>query len=256
MLTAGELRKKFGFTSERLERLIKQGLPVKGKGAKRRFDAAAVARWMKSQAARGAVTTARPPDVAAAEKRDAAEPPKDAAPAAADLVATTIHAAAEHLGVAPRTFAGWLTDPSFPGRAGSPGKGDGYFPIAQIRVWHLATHGVTAKSKTHDEEAAAAKRLKALIDCDSAQISFERELGSLLDRGQTERFLRRMITTAKALHEEMADKVDSRLPGSVPADVRKRIRQAVEEVVAEAMNALAEVSMGDQDETEDVPDDS
>jgi hypothetical protein len=65
-----------------------------------------------------------------------------------------------------------------------------------------------------------------------------------------------MIATAKAVHEEMADKVDSRLPGKLTAEVRQRIRQAVEETVREAMNALAEVAQGDQDEVEDVADDA
>jgi hypothetical protein len=194
MLTAGELRKRFGFSADKLDRLIKQGLPVKGKGAKRQFDARKVAAWLKAQP-----KTERRKDGETAKTKPPA-PQRSSPEQSPAITAATIAEAAGHLKVAPRTLAGWLTDPSFPGKAGSPGKADGYFPIAEIQRWHLATFGVTARGGGEgDEAAAAAKRLKAQIDCDRAQIELERQLGTLLDATEQERFLRRMIATAKAV---------------------------------------------------------
>jgi hypothetical protein len=138
MLTAGELRKRFGFSADKLDRLIKQGLPVKGKGAKRQFDARKVAAWLKAQP-----KTERRKDGETAKTKPPA-PQRSSPEQSPAITAATIAEAAGHLKVAPRTLAGWLTDPSFPGKAGSPGKADGYFPIAEIQRWHLATFGVTA----------------------------------------------------------------------------------------------------------------
>lgn len=195
----------------------------------------------------------RKPKAPAAPPRQVAQavlPPDDA-----EGVVHTIGEAALALGVAPRTLAGWLTDSTFPGKAGQPGCRDGVFPIAAIRAWHTATHGVTDKTSSSDEEAAQAKRLKALIDADRAQLSLERELGSILDAEEQERFLRRLIATAKSLHEELPDRVEVRLPGDLSAEVRLRIRQAIEASSVEIMNGLGEAIAGDQDETEDLPDD-
>jgi hypothetical protein len=173
----------------------------------------------------------------------------------AEEIVGTIGEAALALSVAPRTLATWLNDPTFPGKAGHPGRGDGHFPIAAIRAWHLATHGVTDKSEHADEAAAAAKVKKAIVDSDRAHLALERELKSILDAEEFSKFLTRMIATAKAVHDEMPDRVEARLPGSLAADVKQRIRQAVEATIVEAMNALAEAIAGDTDETDDLQDD-
>lgn len=237
MLSAAQLKKKLGLSATRLARLIKQGLPCKGKGAKRKFNPMAVAAWLKQHG--------HAIEIQNSEFR---------IQNAADQVARTIAEAALLLDVAPRTLAQWQTDATFPGQAGTPGRRDGYYPIAAIRTWHLATHGAQSRHGASDAELAAVKRLKAQIECDRDQVDLERELGTIHDTAAEERLIRRQIATAKALLEEMADKVQSRLPSKVPPAVRQRIRQAIEEVLAETLNAIAELAAGDTDATDDAPD--
>lgn len=229
LLTADELRTKLDLTPRRLTRLLKRGLPCRGKGKKRRFDSHAVAGWLQSQG------LARPAEGSPLP----------------DQVATTIAETARDLGVAPRTVAQWLTDPTFPGKAGGPGRRDGYFPLGKIREWQAMTHAAHGRAAVTDAEMLAARRLKIQIDNDRAQIALEKELGSIADGDEVARFLQRQIATAKALLDETADKVDSRLPGKIPPPVRLRIRQAIDEVIAETLNSLAELAVGDQDLVEE-----
>jgi hypothetical protein len=228
-LTAAELRTKLGLTPRRLTLLLRRGMPSEGKGKKRRFDPHAVAGWLQAEGL---------------AKQDPGSP-------VADQVATTIAETARDLGVAPRTVAQWLTDPTFPGKAGGPGRRDGYFPLGQIRDWQAATHAANGRAAVTDAEMLAARRLKIQIDNDRAQIALEKELGSIADGDEVARFLKRQVATAKALLDETADKVDSRLPGKIPPAVRMRIRQAIEEVIAETLNSLAELAVGDQDQAEE-----
>jgi hypothetical protein len=229
MLSAHELRQKLKLKPRQLDRLIKQGLPCQGKGKNRRFDPAAVRAWLDEH------------KLAREEGR------------APDQVATTVAEAARILEVSPRCFANWLTDPSFPGKPGTPGRGDSYFPIGAIRGWLAAMRG--GRHTQADDELLTARRLKVHIDNDRAQVALEKELRSLADAGEVARLIERQVETAKALLGECADKVESRLPAGIDAELRERIRQAINEVIAETQNAIAEIRAGDTDETDDAPDD-
>jgi hypothetical protein len=229
MLSAHKLRQKLGLSPGKFGRLLKQGLPCKGKGKKRQFDPAAVAAWLRQHGLIKPQTTA-------------------------EQICTTRDEAARILGVSTRCFAEWLTDPSFPGKAGSPGRGDSYFPIASIRSWMLASGRGGQRAVPTDQELAAARRLKVQIDNDRSQVALEKELRSIGDTQEWGRFIARQVATAKALIGEAADKVESRLPAKANAELRATIRKAINEVMAETQNAIAELAAGDQDETEDVPD--
>jgi hypothetical protein len=233
MLTAQKLRQKLGLSAKRLARLIKQGLPCKGKGSKRTFNPADVATWLRE---RGLA--------------------RSTAAAVAEQIVATIPEAALLLEVAPRTLAQWLTDPTFPGKAGTPGRRDGYFPISQIRQWHLATHGATARGSQTDAEAATAKRLKAQIECDRAQVELEKELLTIGDVEQWEALARRVIAAAKGQLDELPDRVAARLPGKLAPEIKQTIRRVIAQSTADALNTLAELVAGDTDETEDTPDDA
>lgn len=229
-LTAKELCARIGIKPRELEQWIREGLPHEGRGRKRRFDAAAVAAWLRQ--------TGR-------AKPAAAEVPSQ--------VVTTRAEAARILGVSLRTLAEWMTAPTFPGTAGSPGRQDGYFPIAEIRAWRAAAIAPTGGTPS-DAEMLLARRLKVQIDNDRAQVALEKELKTIADAGEVAQFIQRQIATAKALLGEMPDKVESRIPAKLDAKTRQVIRKAIEEVLAETLNALAELAAGDTDEKEDVPD--
>lgn len=230
-LTAKELCAKLAIDGKQLAAFVREGLPCKGRGKKRRFDPAAVAAWL--------------------QKSGKLQSPAAAVPG---QVVTTRAEAARVLGVSLRTLAEWMTSPTFPGTAGHSGRQDGYFPIDEIRAWRSATLGSSGGSPA-DAELLEARRLKLRIDNDRAQIALEKELKSLGDTEAMARFAQRQIATAKALLGEMADKVESRLPAKVERPLRQVIRKAIEEVLAETLNAIAEMALGDQDETDDAPDD-
>lgn len=229
MLSAQNLRQKLGLTPSKFARLLKQGLPCQGKGKKRQFDPNAVAAWLRERGLIKPETTA-------------------------EQVCTTRDAAARELGVSTRCFAEWLTDPTFPGKAGSPGRADSYFPIQSIRQWMLASGRGGPRHVPTDQELALARRLKVQIDNDRSQVALEKELRTIGDTEEWARNIQRNVATAKALLGECADKVESRLPQGLAAELRQRIRKAIEEVMAETQNAIAEAAAGDTDETDDAPD--
>lgn len=234
-LSNQELRQRLGITQRRLTEWIREGLPFTPAGRKKEFDAAAVAAWLQQTG------KARPAAAAAAPT-----PPQ---------VATTRAEASLLLDVNLRTLATWLIDPTFPGKAGSPGRQDGYFPIAEINAWREARFGADRRSGGPSDEVSSAKLRKTLIECDREQYEFERELKTILDYEETARLIARQIATAKALLEQMPDKVDSRLPAKFGPKTRRRVRRAIAEVLDETMQALAEMAAGDTDHASEDPDD-
>lgn len=221
-LSKTELAHALGVTPERLTKWIRAGLPSTGRGGSQRFDAAAVAVWLQ---ARGL-----------AQPAPAAEP-----------IATTREEAARLLRVNLRTLAGWLTEPGFPGKAGAPGRRDGYFPIDQIEAWRAARFG-------HAEAAGSDQALKALrqkslgFDVDLKQLDVEERLGTVLDKEQHAQFLERVIATAKAVLEEFPDQLESLLPAKASPKLRRKLRLAADRQVRQVLRTLAELMRGDADE--------
>lgn len=221
MLTAQQLLKKLGITKKRLDRWRREGLPSVLEGRKRMFDPAAVAEWIQ-QSGKG--------------KREHDETKGGAAPA----IATTRDEAAHALGVSVRTLADWLTDPTFPGKPGSPGRQDGYFPLDQIAAWRQAKLGGDGRSRSDAGEMNELRARKLKLEIDQLQVEYEKACGTILDAEEMAAFLERHVAVVKTVLEQLADKVETRLPASVPAAVRKKIRKAVEDTVTETCNAIAE----------------
>lgn len=231
MLTAHQLCRRLSIDKKRLQEWLDQGLPCELQGRRRMFDPAAVAAWLQ-QTGKAAPTSAQP----------------------AGAIVTTRAEAANLLGVNLRTLATWLTDPTFPGKPGSPGRQDGHFPIAEINAWRALRLGEDARPAGRASEEASAKLRKTLIQCDREQFEFERELRTILDYEATARLIERVIATAQALREQLPDKIDSRLPAKLGPKTRKRIRRAVLEVLAEDAQVLSEMAAGDTDEARDEQD--
>lgn len=229
MLTAPQLQKKLGITKRRLERWRKEGLPSRMKNRKRMFDPVVVAAWIE-QNGKGRRETAGLPVFE-----------KGAGECGSRTVATTRNEAAQALGVSLRTLAEWLNDPSFPGKPGSPGRQDGYFPLAEITAWRQTKFGGDGRSKGGDAGQLAEKRARRLdLQNDLLQVEVEKSLGSILDAEEMAGFLERHVGVAKTILEQLADKVDTRLPAKLDTKTRAVIRAAVDETVTEAFNAVAE----------------
>jgi hypothetical protein len=224
-LTAKELCTKLGIDARQLGRLVKDGLPHAGRGKKRTFDAAAVAAWLQ--------TTGR------------AQP---AAPVPPQIAATKAEAAVL-CGVSLRVMGDWLTDPTFPGKAGSPGRQDGYFPIAEIKAWRSATRGGDHRSDAAATQEIAAERLRRLrIEADRDHFELEQDLGNLLDFEQTARLQERAIATAQTQLDQIVERALARLPSKTPRRIRRIVRQAITEGVAAACDALADSLATDADD--------
>ena len=63
--------------------------------------------------------------------------------------------------------------------------------------------------------------------------------------GEAQKCLERHIGVAKTILEQLADKVDTRLPAKLDAKTRAVIRTAVDETVTEAFNAVSETMRED-----------
>ncbi len=234
MLDTKQLCDRLAITSRELSAWLREGLPSEGRGKKRQFDPAAVAAWLR-QTGRAQV-----------------EAQPSAMPA---VVVTTRDEAARLLGVNLRTLATWLTEPSFPGKAGSPGRQDGYFPIDQIQLWWQARCGADHRTKAgSSEEVAKAKLRRLLIEADLQQIELERATRSLLDADDVARLAERMIATAKTRLDQVADQVNARLPAKFPRQLRRMVRRTLLKAIAEACDDVAELVAGDSDDLTDDPD--
>jgi len=231
-LTAKELSAKLGIDARQLGRFVKDGLPHTGRGRKRRFDPGAVAAWLQQ--------TGR------------AQP----APLPSQI-ATTKAEAAVLCGVSLRVMGDWLCDPTFPGKAGSPGRQDGYFPIAEIRAWRSATRGGDHRSDAAATEQIAAARLRRLVlEAERDHFELERDIGNILDFEETARLQERSIATAQTQLDQIVERALARLPGKTPRRIRRIVRQSIQEGIRAACDALAEAIAGDRDEAEDAPDDA
>lgn len=216
MLNKDQLCKKIGITRRRLDRWLREGLPSVKEGRRQTFDPAGVAAWLE---AKGKAESGKPK---------------------ADVIATTRNEAARALGVSLRTLAEWLTDPTFPGKPGSPGRQDGYFPLAEIASWRQARFGGDGRGQADGGKLAELRERRLQLEIDERQVTVEKMLGSILDAQDMSSFLERHINVAKTALDQLADKIETRLPSSLDQKIRAKVRKTVEEVVTEACNAIAE----------------
>lgn len=234
MLTSQQLCKKLGITKQRLDRWRREGLPSEMQGRRRMFDPAAVAEWIQQSGK---------------AKREHQE---SAGEAGARTVATTKSEAAQALGVSLRTLGDWLNDPSFPGKAGAPGRQDGYFPLAEIAAWRISKFGADGRSRGDAGDLSELRARKLQLEIDQLQVEYEKACGSILDADETADFLERHVSVVKTVLEQLADKIETRLPADVPAKVKAKIRKVVDDTVTEACNAIAETTREGLDDDDQV----
>lgn len=230
-MKADELQSALGITPAKLRELIKAGLPCTGKGRSRVFDPETVERWL--------LETGR-----------AHEEATPAPPSADQIIARTIGEAAQLLGVADRNLAKWMLDPAFPGKAGSPGRRDGYFPIAEIQAWRAARFGADGRSSGAEDDERPIRREILEIKRDRERAELERDvLGTLIDAEKYSLFAAQTAATAKAIGLELADRLIAALP---PMTERRRkiTRKVANQVMRDVLEELARL-VRDDDETKD-----
>lgn len=220
MLSKTKLRQTLGVPARRLDKWIAAGLPHRKDGRRLQFDAAAVALWLACHEQANLARRVAPGECAATREE-----------------------AAELLGVAARTLAGWLTRDDFPGVAGPPGKREGYFPIDQIAAWREETFGRPA-----DEEGPSPHRRYQLALARSAELALEKELGHLVDAEEVARFSERVVSSAKSILEPLPDQIAAALPAKTRRQTKAAVRERAAEIVEAALETLAELTRGDDDD--------
>lgn len=152
-----------------------------------------------------------------------------------------------------RTVADWLTDPTFPGRAATKGERDGQFPVAEIATW-LSGRRPQATEQDQDKKESPFARL-ARIKGDQESLKLQEMRRELVEVAAIEAELRRVIATAKALFAGYADEVIALLPRLKPHE-KKRVRLALDDLLARKYHHLAELLEGDDDPVDDDEEDA
>jgi hypothetical protein len=232
MLSSADLRQKLSLSRREFDKLVAEGLPHEKQGRALRFEPQAVADWLR------------------ANKK--VKPAGDVAPVPSpptEQIVRTRHEVATHFGVSLRTVAEWLTDPSFPGRAGNRGRRDGEFPLLAIKAWWDAKRGTTVAP---DASQSAKDRLNE-VRARRAEIELEQLLGTLIEVEEVERFISRTIATAKAVLDQLSDQVLACLPPAVDVEARRKVRERVVKVLDDTYATLAELAEADQDNEPEAP---
>jgi len=236
MLTFRELQKELGITQRLLTRLIGEGLPFTLEKRSKRFDREAVDQWLVANGYAEVETPER------AER-------------AHGQVVQTYQQLAEALAMTGRDpvrqLARWAALPGFPGKPGTQGRRDGYFPVDQIRLWIAARTG-----ETHDAELTELRlereRLRLEREIRDELLAAER----LADVDEVARHNARCVANAKAVLEPMADAVVGILPAKAPAakqwpQVLREVHGAVQRLLDDAYAEIEGLIEGDTDEVED-----
>lgn len=232
MLTFTELREQLGITQRALSQMVRDGMPHTLDGRRKVFDERAVAQWL--------LDTGR----AVLEEEDAR--PK---------IARTRRECADHFSVHLRTVADWLEDPTFPGRSGTRGLRDGYFPLDEIAEWIADRDAVRAGGprvdvSDHREALLVARTERETIRAQIDRLSLEKESGRLASLDAIAELVTRQIHTAKKLLDGLPDKAARELPPDLPAKVRSAIVRRWREGIYEVEQTLSEM-LADEDESEE-----
>lgn len=237
-VNADELCLLLGVRRRDLSRWVKLGMPVIGKTKDRRYDVVEVEAWL------------------IANGHAAVEGEEEKPVATAGKICRTYSELARELGMTcrnpERLICRWVTMPGFPGRAGGPGKPDGYLPVEEIRQWlENRDIGTDWGGNGNDDQYRKLdkERRKLLIEVEARKL--QEQLGRLADVEEVARFNRQCVANAVAILEPLADDVLLVLPIELGPDSRREVHAAVTRLLDNARLAIAEIIEGDKDETDE-----
>ena len=140
------------------------------------------------------------------------------------------------------------TRPDFPGRPGSPGRRDGHFPVEEIRVWMAGIR--SAVEEVDDAELAAINKRVRLLELEEKEAAASLRLQKLADVDDVGQFGEQVVNNAKAVLGAMEDEVVALLPAGVGVKVRQSVYRKVQQLRDTALDELARLVTGDDDDTE------
>jgi len=209
-LTADQLCSQLLIAPKKLPSLVKQGLPCTGRGASRRFDAAAAEAWL---VAKGHLQP----------------------PAAEYAVARTRAELARILGVSERTIATWIRE-GMPGKSGRPGVKEANYPIEEIQAWLGGR--VSAENTPQDATKHQAQARLASVNAELAELKLRTRLGQLVEADEVRRRWLRFSTEAKAQLDQLPPRLIKALGDKLDAKVRDRLRTTLKRTIAGACQTL------------------
>lgn len=232
MLTFTQLREQLGLSQPALTKLIRDGLPHTLDGRTKLFEDQAVARWLLETG------------------RATVEGQEDQS-----KIARTRRECADHFGVHLRTVADWLEDPTFPGRSGTRGMRDGFFPLEAIAEWMAKRDacrngGPQVEGSELRDQLLAAKIKRETVRTARDELSLEEEQGRLATIESMAELVTRQINTAKTLLEALPDEAAKALPETIDPAMRAAVILRWRERVYETERMISEAIAGDTDESE------
>jgi len=220
-----ELAQSLDVTPQRVAAWIKQGMPVESRNGTCKFRAWAVERWLLK---RGLIT--------------------ERVEQTGGRICRTRAEAARMLGVHQQTITDWANGyADFPGRAGTPGKRDGYYPIDEIETWREGACGpgrIGGGSGVLDVERGRLLNLQ----CEERELRLQQKRAALVPVQEVTDFLRRTVAQAASMLDELPDRILASLPADVGGESRRAIRSDVAGVVRDVRIVIGELVSGDADE--------
>lgn len=178
-----------------------------------------------------------------------AQPPEPMAEEG-DVILHTRAETAAWFGVDERTVAKWLTVPDFPGKAGSPGKRNGYFPARAIEAWR---DGRAAAGEEDDDlfgknfEQAGLTRAKRQM----AELDLAERVGQLVDAGEVSSRVTRLVAEAAAVLRQLPAELTAQVAELVEPDVLAQMRETAGRRVEQALARLAKAARLEADDAEE-----
>jgi len=202
MISLAALKKELGVTSRTVQDWIDAGLPHTGKGPRQKFDTGKITDWL--------LATGRASD---------------------SRIVTNISDVANHFGVSARTVSTWIVRDGFPGRSGTPGRQDGYFPLEEIDVWRKRELVSTAQASEINDDLKRERLWKLQLE------NAETE-SRLIDRDAVEQWVARKCALARQKLMQIEPTIlsaipletDHRVKMTLAADIRRMIDQTLSEL--------------------------
>lgn len=210
MLTSSQLADLLGISIRELSKFVRDGMPKEGRN---KFNENKVRDWLL-------------------ENGHAKKAPPTVYQTRADIAAA--------IGVDVTTISRWQNDPSFPGRAGTAGQRDGYYPLSEIQQWLGQREDNTKKPSTRGE----LEELKVAM----ATMDVMERLGGVEDVEVVANYYARICARSKNRLLDFPDEIDANLPPDIDDDVRDDIRSRAEITVRKVCRELEELHRTDSDE--------
>ena len=144
-------------------------------------------------------------------------------------IAKTRAEAAKILGVRVGAISDWMTDPTFPGKAGDRGRENGYFPIEEIQAWRSA-HRRPLPTAVPDGSLSRLRQRKLAADTRLREVKLRTITGDLVAASDARAVIVDAVNAARSQLEAWPSKIAEQVSASRPKLRRWLLKMATKEV--------------------------